>query len=454
MQCSLPGWTLLAVVLVCSPCLAGHASGGPASPSPVDQAAESAAEPNGPLGLAESLALALAQNPQLSVFPYDLRAADARIFQAGLRPNPEVQIDVEEFGGQAERSGFDAAETTVQVGQPIELGGKRSRRTQVARLDRDRLQWDYRAARLDVIRRSTLAFVAVLAAQERRALAEQILDLSHRAQAAVSQRVKAGKDSPVDEVRAAVASSESRIERQKAETMLAAARQGLAALWGSQMPRFERAVDDFYEISRPAALAEMAPTMVDNPDLARWATEQQRRRAVLDLEKAQASPDMALGGGLRRFEQTDDLALVFGLTMPLPLANRNQGGIRAAAEDLAKTGRQYEAVRLEAWAALCQAVAALASAYDEIVISRQDVLPKARQAFEAAQQGYLQGKFDYLYVLDAQRTLFSTQARYIDAVEAYHRARADVDRLLGRPLDPARGQGPSNSGRPRPLGEN
>jgi cobalt-zinc-cadmium efflux system outer membrane protein len=396
----------------------------------------------------------LAQNPQLSVFPYDLRAADARVLQAGLRPNPEVQIDVEEFGGQAERSGFEAAETTLQVGQPIELGGKRSRRTQVARLDRERLQWDYRAARLDVIRRSTLAFVAVLAAQERLSLAEQILDLSHRARAAVSQRVKAGKDSPVDEVRADVASSESRIERQKAEAMLAAARQTLAALWGSQMPRFERAVHDFYEISSPTPLAEMTDAMVDNPDLSRWATEQQRRRAVLDLEKAQASPDITLGGGLRRFEQTDDLAMVFGLTMPLPLANRNQGGIRAAAEDLAKTCRQYEAARMEAWAALSQAAAALASSHDEIVISREDVLPKARQAFEAAQQGYLQGKFDYLYVLDAQRTLFSTQARYIDSVEAYHKAHADVDRLLGRPLDPTSGQGPSNSGRPRPLVEN
>jgi cobalt-zinc-cadmium efflux system outer membrane protein len=454
MQCNLPVRTLLAFAVACGHCVAVPAPGGPASPSAVHQAAEAAAEPNGPLGLAEVLALALAQNPQLSVFPYDLRAADARILQAGLRPNPEVQIDVEEFGGRAERSGFDAAETTVQVGQPIELGGKRGRRTQVARLDREGLQWDYRAARLDVIRRSTVAFVAVLAAQERLSLAEQILDLSHRAQAAVSQRVKAGKDSPVDEVRAAVASSESRIERQKAERMLAAARQGLAALWGSLRPRFERAVDDFYEISSPASLAEIESSMVDNPDLARWATEQQRRRAALDLEKVQASPDMTVGGGIRRFEQTDDLAMVFGLTIPLPLANRNQGGILAAAEDLAKTGRQYEAARMDAWASLSQAAAALASSYGEIVISREEVLPKARQAFEAAQQGYLQGKFDYLYVLDAQRTLFSTQARYIDSVESYHKARADVDRLLGRPLDPARGQDPSNPGRPRPWGEN
>ena len=63
------------------------------------------------------------------------------------------------------------------------------------------------------------------------------------------------------------------------------------------------------------------------------------------------------------------------------------------------------------------------------------MLPAAQQAFEAVQQGYRQGKFDYLYVLDTQRTLFETQARYIDSVEAYHKARADVERLIGGPVE-------------------
>jgi cobalt-zinc-cadmium efflux system outer membrane protein len=77
----------------------------------------------------------------------------------------------------------------------------------------------------------------------------------------------------------------------------------------------------------------------------------------------------------------------------------------------------------------------LAAAYDEVTILQSDVLPKAQRAFEAAQQGYLQGKFDYLHLLDAQRTLFQTQAQYVDSVEAYHRAQADIQRPTGRPLD-------------------
>ncbi len=395
------------------------------------------AEPNDVVTLLDALALALDRNPQLSIFPYDLRAADARVQQAGLRPNPELQIDIEEFGGRGERSGFDGAETTVQVGQPIELGDKRARRTRVASLDKELVQWDYKSARLDVIRQATLAFVAVLAAQERLALTERLLELSRKAQAAVAQRVKAGKDSPVDELRADVAFSESRIERQKAEKALIAARYGLAAAWGGDAPVFEKAVDDFYVISGPRPLAEMTAAINGNPGLARWATEEERRRETLRLEKAQASPDITVGGGVRRFEQTDDAAIVFGLAMPIPLLNRNQGGVAAAMADLAKVRQQYEAARIATLAALSQAAGALAAAYDEVTISRNDVLPKAQQAFEAAQQGYEQGKFDYLYVLDAQRTLFRTQAQYVDSVEAYHKAQADVEHLTGAPLDVA-----------------
>jgi cobalt-zinc-cadmium efflux system outer membrane protein len=165
---------------------------------------QTAVEPNGVVTLRDALAIALARNPELGIFPYDLRAADARLLQAGLRPNPQLAIEVEDVGGRGERSGFDAAQTTVGIDQPVELGGKRAQRTRVASLDRELVLWDYKAARLDVLHDVTRAFVEVLAAQERLALAERLLELSRQAQAAVVQRVKAGKDSPVEELRADV----------------------------------------------------------------------------------------------------------------------------------------------------------------------------------------------------------------------------------------------------------
>jgi cobalt-zinc-cadmium efflux system outer membrane protein len=440
MSCSTLVATVLAMLIVSS---GARLAAVRAAPRPDAADGASAPEPNGVVTLRDALAWALARNPQLGVYPYDLRAADALIVQAGLWPNPELGVTVEEFGGRGERRGFEGAETTVELAQPIELGGKRAGRTRVAALDKELVQWDYQAARLDVMRETARAFVTVLAAQERLALSERLLELSRQAQTAVAQRVKAGKDSPVDELRADVAFSETRIEQQNAEKALTAARHTLAATWGSRAPAFEKVEGDFYRTAAPPPLAELTAATANNPDLARWATEEDKRRAALRLERARGVPDIAVGAGVRRFEQTEDAALVFGLIVPVPLFNRNQGGILAATAELEKARRQYEAAQVRILAALSEAVSALGAAYDEVTILHHDVLPKAQRAFEAAQRGYQQGEFDYLYLLDAQRTLFQTQAQYVNSTEAYHKAQADVERLIGRPADTR-----SSDGRP------
>jgi cobalt-zinc-cadmium efflux system outer membrane protein len=389
------------------------------------------AEPVGVLTLRDVLVLAVSRNPELGIYPYEIRAADARVLQVGLRPNPELGIEIEEFAGKGDRSGFDGAETTVRIDQTIELGGKRVKRARVAELDKELTEWDYRAARLDVIREATQAFVAVQAAQDRVALARKVVELSEQAHEAVAQRVRAGRDSPVDELRASVALSTSRIELQKSEKTLAAARHALTAAWGGRAPAFKRVAGDLYEVPQPAAPEDPVAAIAENPDVARWESQDRRQRAVLRLEQSKAMPDVAVGGGVQRFEETDDSALVLGVGVPIPLFDRNQGGIREATAELGKVRRQREASQVRTLAALAEATGALAASYDEATILRNDVLPKAEQAFAAARQGYEQGKFDYLYALDTQRTLFETQAGYIDAVEAYHKASADVRRLIG-----------------------
>ncbi len=393
--------------------------------------APAVADPTGVLTLRDVLMLSVSRSPELHVYPYELRAADARTLQAGVLPNPELAIEVEELAGSGDRSGFDAAETTVRIDQPIELGGKRMKRKHVAQLDRELTEWDYESARLDVIREATQAFVAVLAAQDRVVLAGKLVELSRQAQAAVAQRVEAGRDSPVDELRASVVLSMSRIEQQKAEKTLAAARHKLAAVWGGKADLFERISGDLYQISPPSPPGDPLSAIATNPDVGRWETQEHRQRAVLRLEKANAVPDVTVGGGVQRFEETDDSAMVVGLSVPVPLFDRNQGGIREAVAELAKTCRQREAAQVRTLASLSAAVSAMSAAYEEATTLRNDVLPKAEQAFEAARDGYQQGKFDYLYVLDTQRTLFETQAGYIDAVEACHGLQADVRRLTG-----------------------
>ncbi|MFQ5799958.1 MAG: TolC family protein, partial [Bacteroidota bacterium] len=393
------------------------------------------AEPTGAITLRQALALALMYNPGLRAFSWEVRASEARTLQAGLLPNPEMEVEVEEVGGTGERSGFDGAETTIQLGQLIELAGKRPKRERVAALESKLAGWDYEAKRLDVLTEVALAFVGVLAAQERLILAEELVRLSEEVMDTVAQRVEAGKDSPVEKTKAQVALASARIEQKQAHQRLASARKQLAATWGSISPVFE-GVSGRLDITFPIpSESELRRLLEQNPDLARWAVEMERRRAALELEKANAITDPTIFGGMQRFNEADDTAVVFGLSIPVPVFNRNQGRILEARYNLAKARRQRKAVEANLYATLADAYQALSSAFIEVTDLKNEVLPGAQSAFDAARRGYREGKFDYLMVLDAQRTFFYSRARYIESLAVYHKARAEVERLIGQGID-------------------
>jgi outer membrane protein, heavy metal efflux system len=85
-------------------------------------------------------------------------------------------------------------------------------------------------------------------------------------------------------------------------------------------------------------------------------------------------------------------------------------------------------------AVLADAYAAMASAHDEVTALRSDVLPGSQQTFDAVSEGYRLGRFGYLDVLDAQRTLIGAGSQYLRALSDYYKAVAHVERLIGAPL--------------------
>jgi cobalt-zinc-cadmium efflux system outer membrane protein len=397
-----------------------------------------AAQPDeltGTITLREAVAHALLNNPKLKAFSLDIRAAEARKLQAGLLPNPEIKVQVEEFGGSGDRAGFDSSETSIQIGQLIELADKRSKRTNFAALEKDLAELDFKSKRLDVMADVAGAFIDVLAAQEQLGLSKELVDLSEKTYSTVAERVNAGQDSPVEETKAKIALSNTRIEFEKTGRKLVSARHQLAAIWGSSNPAFEKVAGEFYELSPAPSLDELMGLISQNPDIARWPAEKERRRAALELEKAKATSDIKLGGGIQYFEEGSDSAFIMGLSIPFPLFDRNQGNIQEATYMLAKTEERRKAVENDLRAALAEASTKLSSSFSEITITQNDVLPLAKSAFDATNQGYREGKFEYLVVLDAQRTFFEVRAKYIEALAGYHKARADVERLIGGDIE-------------------
>ena len=392
------------------------------------------AKPTGVISLRQALALALMHNPQPKAFSWDVRISEARQLQAGLWPNPELEIEVEEVGGPGARSGFDVAETTIVLGQLIELGGKSGKRVKVATFARGLAGLDYEAKRLDVFAGVTKAFIEVLAAQHRLKLADELLQLSEELVGTVAGRVDAGKDSPLEKTKAAVACSNVKIQHRQAAENLEFARKQLAFTWAGQNPEFESVAGKLDSLTPLPSIDQLTDLISQNPDIARWALEIDKGKASMELEKAKAISDITLSGGMKRFNETDDNAIVFGISIPLPISDRNQGGKLEAAYTLAKAREEQKVAQARIQMELVKAYQRLSNSYTEATELEKNVLHGAESVFQASETGYRQGKLDYLHVLDAQRTLFEAKARYIDALASFHIAKTDVERLVGQEI--------------------
>ena len=391
--------------------------------------------PTGVITLRKALALALMHNPELKAFSWDVRVSEARQLQAGLWPNPELDVEVENVGGSGEFSGFDGAETTIQLSQLIELGGKSDKRIKVASLELELAGLDYEAKRMDVFTEVTKAFIEVLTAQQRLALTKELLQLSEELVGIVAKRVDAGKDSPLEKTKAAVAHSNIRIQHRQAAENLEFARKQLASTWAGQIPRFESVAGELDSLSPLPAIDQLTLLILQNPDIARWSVEIDKGRASLELEKARAISDITLSGGLKRFSETDDNAIVFGISVPLPISDTNQGGRLEAAYALAKAREEQRAVRSKIQMELVRAYQALSNSHTEATELDKNILQGAESVFKASRMSYSEGKLDYLHVLDAQRTLFEVKTQYINALGAFHAAKTDVERLIGSPIE-------------------
>lgn len=383
------------------------------------------------LTLNEALRRALQENPQLRAAGWEVRAREAATFQAGLWPNPEIGADIEEFGGTG---GLGAAELGGGLSQLLPFGGDVGARRDVAARERDLAGWSYEAARLDVATYTMQTFVDVLAAQRRLLLADSLLGLANRFVETVGSRVEAGKVSPLELQRASIVGSNAAIRRRDAMADLESARKQLSAAWGETTPSYGRVAGALAEI-RPIPGYEAVRALVErNPDVARWSTEITLRRADLSLARANGIPDPIFSAGPSRFQETGETAFRAGISVPLPIFDRNQGRIQESKYRIRQAESDARSARVEAERQLAASYETLAAARDHVETLRTSVLPAARRSFEGIEEGYREGKFDLLSVIDAQRTLFEATNEYVDALATYHQARAEVERFIGTPL--------------------
>ncbi len=386
------------------------------------------------LSLSDALALSLRQNPELKSYDWDIRAAEARTLQARLKPNPVINYSAQNLPGSGPYRGGDIMENTLDLGQLVELGGKRQARVNEAIAGRSVAEWAYQVRRVEVLKNTTQAFVAVLAAQRQVQLAEETAAMAEAVTPMTQKRVEAGKANAVEVMRSKVAVASAKIESEQAKRTLATARINLAVQWGAQIADFDTVKGDLEGIKAVPTFSALEQRIQSNPEISRWSAELDRRYAALAKQKSLAKPDITISAGPRMLGMGDDISFVVGFSIPLQFKNKNQGAIAQAEAEIAKTDSERKTSEMNLYAQLSTAYQVLLRSTTEVEILDKNVLPGAQQAEAAVTEGYEAGRFTQLEILDARRTLIQARQQRLRALADYHQALAEVEALTARPI--------------------
>lgn len=398
------------------------------------------ADSGGALTLPKALQRALAANPRLTAAERDIGIAAGRRLQAGAVPNPEASFELDNAFGSNDYRGTRSAETTLQLSQLIELGGKRESRIAAGTAGLEAARWERAALRLEIVSETAVAFFNVLSAQRRVRIFDAQIEALDRLAPLLQRRVEAGASSPAETARAQLATDLVRADRERAKAALATARRELAAHMGATTPNFPHVVGDLNRTGRPPAFATVQRAVDGNPQLIRWTAVRAQRDAELLSARLKAIPDVQVGVGWRHYRDSNDNAVRVGVSVALPVWDQNRGGIIEAQETLAKTDAERATNKVGLMLTLGRAYEALNGALREIEILRGAALPNARTAVEGIESGYAQGRYTLLELLDAQNTATLAALREQEALTIFHTSIATIEGLTGAPLSLARGR--------------
>lgn len=381
-------------------------------------------EPAGILQLPEALKFAFDANPDIAVAMREREAMEGVRIQAGVRPNPSISTSVETTRNSAQK-------TAILLNQPFELGNKRSARLGAADARFEAATAAVKAKQADIQASVQVAFFEVLAAQERLKLATASLNIATQAREAAAKRVQAGKISPVEETKSRVAESAVKIDVTQAQAALSAARMRLAALMGETLPRFGSVEGDLERLPHLNSLESHANLVDQAPMIKVARLEIETREALAGIENSRRIPDVTVSVGAQRNDELGINQALLGLTVPIPVFDRNQGNMQEARTRVNKARDELTALRFKLDAALASQFEQLRAAIEAARTLQTEIVPGAESAFDAASKGFIYGKFSYLEVLDAQRTLFQARTRYLNTLLEAHQADAEIKRLVG-----------------------
>lgn len=382
------------------------------------------------LTIEDAVEIAINNNPVIKSKRRNVEAATGRIRQAHLLPNPEINLLAEEI--PTEEIGLNQSQNMISLSQKLEIGGKRRLRTEVAIKEKGILELDLQIMIMNITAQTKKAFFDVITAQDELNLAKETVEIAMSLKNLTDKRFEAGDIAKLGVLKAEVELSNAKANVVEAERNMFNATKRLQTSMGTIETPLQKLVPIPVTDVPLLKLEKLEALLIENyPAL-------QAQKNIVDLSllkvkeaKRKRIPDIDFSVGYKRLSATDDDTIQAGITLPLPFFNRNQGNIIEARALSYKAKDDETAVRYELLLQLGNAFS-LYAATRELVRSFVDtIIPQAKESLKIAKQGYEHGEFDYMDVLDAQRTLATTNVSYLKILNELFSSITEIEKLVG-----------------------
>ena len=392
-------------------------------------------EAAGPLTLERVVSTYVERNLELQAAQYRLERTRADQIAARLRPNPGITVTAENFVVSGPTPFRRLYEVATSYSETVELGGKRKLRERVADLTVSAAEAQFAdAMRRGVAAVKRLYYDAVLArysvevATENRQTFIQLLELNQT-------RFQECAIPEADLIKV-------RLERIKFDSALKQAelnlRQAIIRLLervgDSNFARQDVAGDMNFTPANPSLESLRQQALAERPDVQAAMREVDAAEERVALEGARARPDLTPFVGYKRV--ASDNSVLFGITVPLRIRDRNQAGIARAETDVKTVRTQLQLVQNRTLAEVETAYEAFQTAREQVQTFRNEMLEQADESRTIALAAYEEGGTDLLPLLEAQRTRAEVRQQYFRTLFEYRSSLIDLELAVGREIQP------------------
>ena len=383
------------------------------------------------LSLDQALELADQRQPEIAEALARVEAAEGRARQAGAFPNPEAIVGAQQLPLSSRPTGEQ--EYVAGVGQTIPLGRRLTKARQAELLDREVRARGLEVKRREIHRRVHSAFATALYQESAYQAQAQILQSAEKAVAITQARVEAGDALREDLARVEMEVARATGESERSDSLRRQALVALASTIGDATLLVNSVVGTLDATFEVPTLEALVATLAHQPEAAQAEADLRARMAQVDLAKAERIPDVRVELLYHRLQASQADTLDVGLSIPLPLFNRNQGRLREARAEVAAAEARSRLTRNELASRLQESYLHLTAALASRRTFKTELLPKAEIILRGAEARYAQGDLSLAEILPVRRDWAIAQLGYLESLRDMMQAWAEVAAFLGLP---------------------